>query len=131
MRAFPSATFGSFLSWLLLYGHPDPVNPERRYRQFVCDSTHLTHSVDSGRPPCDVSHVMKGRILTVITLIIAGLVVAALTAWGALAVYYLAPGSSGMRSTMAWTFAAIGLLTLTALIVGRARVPMSLVFVVA
>ncbi len=60
---------------------------------------------------------MRGRIARVIGWVVAGLVIAVATGWGALALFYLAPGSSGVRETLAWGFAALGLVTLGALVV--------------
>ena len=64
---------------------------------------------------------MKGRIAKTIALIGAGLLITGLTAWGALVLFYLAPGSGGVREILAWGFAALGLVTLGALVLGRAR----------
>jgi hypothetical protein len=74
---------------------------------------------------------MKSGIGRVVALIVAGLVLAGATAWGALALYYLAPGSSGVRTGLAGSFAALGLLALGALAVGRLRWWAALGFVVA
>ena len=62
-----------------------------------------------------------GRIARVIGWVVAGLVIAVATGWGALALFYLAPGSSGVRETLAWVFAALGLVTLGALAMRRGR----------
>ena len=70
------------------------------------------------------------RIATVVFLIVVGLVVLVLTGWGALVLYYLAPGSSGVRTMLAWCFAALGVVTLGALIVRRARTVSAVAFVV-
>ena len=64
---------------------------------------------------------MTGRIAAAIAWIVAGLIIAALTLWGALALFYLAPGSSGVRETLAWGFGVIGLATLGCLVMRRAR----------
>ena len=64
---------------------------------------------------------MKARIAVAIAWIVAGLIIAALTLWGALVLFYLAPGSSGARETVAWGFAALGLMTLGVLAIRRAR----------
>ena len=64
---------------------------------------------------------MIRRFGTSIALILAGLVMAMATAWGALVLYYLAPGSAEFRTAAAWSFAAIGLAALVALFVRRTR----------
>ena len=74
---------------------------------------------------------MKGRVAAAIAWIVAGLIIAALTLWGALVLYYLAPGSSGVRETLAYGFAAVGLVTLGALVMGRARKAVVPAFLVA
>jgi hypothetical protein len=57
----------------------------------------------------------------VIAWVVAGLVIAVATVWGALALFYLAPGSSGVRQALAWGFAALGLAMLGSLALRRAR----------
>jgi hypothetical protein len=74
---------------------------------------------------------MRGRIRRVVALIVAGLAIAGATGWGALVLFYLAPGSSGVRSALAWGFVALGLVALGALAVRRARWPAGIGFVVA
>jgi hypothetical protein len=64
---------------------------------------------------------MIRRFGTRIALILAGLVIAMATGWGALVLYYLAPGPAGVRTAVAWSFAAIGLVALIALFIRRAR----------
>jgi hypothetical protein len=64
---------------------------------------------------------VKGRIAVAIALIVAGLVITGLTGWGALVLFYLAPGSGGVRETLAWVFVALGLVTLGTLVARRAR----------
>ena len=64
---------------------------------------------------------MTRRIAAGIGWVVAGLVIAVATGWGALALFYLAPGSSGVRKTLAWGFAALGVVTLGVLVAGRAR----------
>ena len=54
-------------------------------------------------------------------LVLAGFATAVATGWGALVLYYLAPGSAGARTVASWGFAAIGLAVLGALFVPRAR----------
>jgi Domain of unknown function (DUF4105) len=71
-----------------------------------------------------------GRVATVVFLIVVGLIVLVLTGWGALVLYYLAPGSSGIRTMLAWCFAALGVVTVGALIVGRARTVVAVGFAI-
>ncbi len=66
---------------------------------------------------------MKRRIARAIALTVAVLAVVVVTAWGALALYYLAPASEGVRRPLAWIVAALGLALVTALLAGRWRVP--------
>jgi hypothetical protein len=61
------------------------------------------------------------RIGAIVALGVAGLVLAGATGWGALALYYLAPGSEGVRTALAWSFAVFGLVTLAGLAVRRLR----------
>jgi len=67
----------------------------------------------------------------IIGLIVFGLVLAVVTGWGSLVLYYLAPGPSSVRSALAWCFVALGLATLVTLILGRARTVLTIVFVIA
>jgi hypothetical protein len=55
---------------------------------------------------------VRDQIARVIGWVVAGLVIAVATGWGALVLFYLAPGSSGVRETLAWVFGALGLVTL-------------------
>jgi len=55
-----------------------------------------------------------GRVLVALALAFA-------TGWGALAVYYLGPGSEALRSALAWIFAVLGLAAVAGLFVRRAR----------
>jgi hypothetical protein len=71
------------------------------------------------------------RVGTLIGLIVAGLVIAIATGWGALVLFYLAPGSETVRTALAWSFAALGLVALGALAVRRARRPALAVFAAA
>ena len=71
------------------------------------------------------------RRLGILGLILAGLTTAVATGWGALALFYLAPGSPTVRAALAWSFAALGLLTLGALVAGRARRAAPLAFATA
>jgi hypothetical protein len=52
---------------------------------------------------------------------LGGLALALATGWGALAVFYLGPGSEALRTALAWGFAALGLAGVAALFVRRAR----------
>jgi hypothetical protein len=74
---------------------------------------------------------MRRRIGRVVALVVAGLAIAGVTGWGALVLFYLAPGSSGIRAALAWVFAALGLVALGALAVRRVRWPAGIVFAVA
>ncbi len=74
---------------------------------------------------------MRRRIGTIIALVMAGLAIAGATAWGALVLFYLGPGSGEVRTVEAWTFAAIGLLALGAWFVRRARRPAVIGFAAA
>lgn len=49
------------------------------------------------------------------------LVLAIATGWGALAVYYLSPGSEPLRSALAWAFAGLGLAAIAGLFPRRTR----------
>jgi hypothetical protein len=64
---------------------------------------------------------ITGRIGAIVALGVAGLVLAGATGWGALALYYLAPGPERVRTALAWSFAAFGLVTLTGIAVRRLR----------
>lgn len=61
---------------------------------------------------------MMGRL---IALSLAGLIMAVATGWGALVLYYLAPGAAGVRMALAWGFAGLGLAALAGLSVRRTR----------
>jgi hypothetical protein len=71
------------------------------------------------------------RILVILGLAVVGLVIAVLTGWGALVLFYLAPGSETVRTALAWSFAALGLVTVGALAVRRVRRPALAVFAAA
>ena len=71
------------------------------------------------------------RIGRVIALVVAGLAMAAATGWGALVLFYLAPGPSWMRCALAWSAVVLGLVALAALAVRRARWPAAIGFAVA
>jgi hypothetical protein len=64
---------------------------------------------------------MKRRIGWGIALALAGLALALTTGWGALVLYYLAPGPGGVRLALAGGYAALGLAVLVALFVRRWR----------
>jgi hypothetical protein len=66
----------------------------------------------------------------VLGFVSAGLVIAALTGWGALVLFYLAPGSAAIRTALAWSFAALGLITLGSLAVRRAHKPAAIAFAI-
>ena len=53
--------------------------------------------------------------------LVAGLAMVGLTGWGALVLYYLAPGSEGLRSAQAYAFAAVGVLAVAGLCWRRTR----------
>jgi Domain of unknown function (DUF4105) len=74
---------------------------------------------------------MTRRILTILGLVVAGLVILVVTGWGALVLFYLAPGSAAVRTTLAWAFAAVGVVTVASLAVRRARRPALAVFAVS
>jgi hypothetical protein len=69
------------------------------------------------------------RILAILGLAVAGLAIAVATGWGALALYYLAPGAETVRTVLAWLFVALGLVAVSALAVRRVRRPAVLGFV--
>jgi hypothetical protein len=60
-------------------------------------------------------------MLRVLGLIAAGLVVAVAGGWGALVLYYLAPGGPAVRTALAWAFFVFALVTVGALAAGRRR----------
>jgi hypothetical protein len=66
-----------------------------------------------------------------LALTIAGLAIVVATGWGALVLFYLAPGSGTVRAALAWVFVALGLITLGALAVRRARRPAAGGFAIA
>lgn len=66
---------------------------------------------------------MRCRIGKSIALILAGLAMAIATGWGALVLYYLAPGPAGVRTAAAWGLAAFGLAAGVALLFRRTRRP--------
>src|SRR5262245_17744157 len=74
---------------------------------------------------------VKRRIGVAIVLVLIGLAIALTAGWGALVLFYLAPGSESVRQALAWTFAALGVVVLGALPVRRARWPAVVGFVAA
>jgi hypothetical protein len=64
---------------------------------------------------------VRSRIGKITALVLAGLVMAIATSWGAMVLYYLAPGSAVARTAAAWGFVVLGLATLAALCVRRIR----------
>jgi Domain of unknown function (DUF4105) len=71
------------------------------------------------------------RIAVGLGLVGLGLVIAVATGWGALALFYLAPGPEPVRTALAWGFAALGLVAVGALAVRRARWRAALGFALA
>ena len=71
------------------------------------------------------------RIGAVIASVAVGLVIVVATAWGAGVLFYLGPGSDGVRKTLAWIFVAVGLAAVGALALRRARRPAAIGFVAA
>jgi Domain of unknown function (DUF4105) len=74
---------------------------------------------------------VKRRILALLGLTVAGLAIAVATGWGALVLFYLAPGSATVRTTLAWVLVALGLITLGALAARRAHWPAAGGFAIA
>ncbi len=64
---------------------------------------------------------MRHRVGALLGLFLAGLAIAVATGWGALVLFYLAPGSGTARTVLAWSFAALGLVAVAALALRRAR----------
>jgi hypothetical protein len=64
---------------------------------------------------------MRRRPGAILASLVAGLAMAGATGWAALVLFYLAPGSAGVRTAAAWSFAVLGLLALGYLFVRRAR----------
>jgi hypothetical protein len=80
-------------------------------------------------PPKQIDYLsVMARILG---CVLAGVVIAAVTGWGALALFYLAPGSATVRTALAWSFAALGLVTIGALAVRRVRILAAIAFAIA
>src|SRR5262245_43002538 len=63
------------------------------------------------------------RVAVWLGLALAGLALALATGWGALAVFYLGPGSVALRTGLAYAFAALGLGCVGALFARRTRRP--------
>src|SRR5262245_62319437 len=63
------------------------------------------------------------RVAVWLGLALAGLALALATGWGALAVFYLGPGSEGLRTGLAYAFAALGLGCVVGLFARRTRRP--------
>ena len=74
---------------------------------------------------------VKHRIGVVVALALAYLALAVATGWGALVLFYLGPGSTGIRTVASWSFMAIGLAASGALFFPRARVLAATCFAVA
>src|SRR5262245_66411799 len=74
---------------------------------------------------------MARGILMVLGLLLVALVIAAVTIWGSLVCFYLAPGPELARKAFAWGFAVLGLVTITALVVSRLRWPAFVAYAVA
>jgi hypothetical protein len=64
---------------------------------------------------------MTYRAVKVAALILAALIMAAATGWGALVLFYLGPGTSTARTAEAWGFAGLGLLLLAGFCRPRTR----------
>jgi hypothetical protein len=74
---------------------------------------------------------MTRKVLAITGLVVAGFALTAVTGWGALVLYYLAPGSDWLRTILAWGFAAVGLGAVGALAARRARRPAAVIFAAA
>ncbi len=66
---------------------------------------------------------MTRRIGTLLTWSLAGLAIAGATAWGALVLFYLGPGSETVRMAAAWGFGVVGSIAFIALVFRCARLP--------
>ncbi len=71
------------------------------------------------------------RCLGALVPVVGGFAVVGATGWGALVLFYLAPGSERLRSALAWSFVALGLAALAALPTRRARWPLAAGFALA
>jgi hypothetical protein len=74
---------------------------------------------------------MARRILVALGLVVVGLVIAVVSGWGALVLFYLAPGPESVRQALAWGFGVLGLLTIVGLVVRRVRRAAFVAFAVA
>lgn len=63
------------------------------------------------------------RVGRALGLLLAALLMACATGWGALALFYLAPGTETFRTGLAWSFAAVGLAGVALLALRRTRRP--------
>src|SRR5262245_26604830 len=87
----------------------------RRARGTRSDGPGDSARAEGGGPP-----VMR-RLAVALGLCAAGLAILILTGWGAMVLYYLGPGSAGVRRGLAWTFVALGAATVVALAARRGR----------
>jgi Domain of unknown function (DUF4105) len=71
---------------------------------------------------------VRSRLGGVIARVVAVLAIAVATGWGALVLFYLAPGPAWVRRALTSSFVALGLAALGALAVRRARWPAALGF---
>ncbi len=75
-----------------------------------------------------------GRVAAVVVWALACLLIIVAAGWGALVLFYLGPGSAAVRGVLAWSFAALGVITLGTLLVARgsrsAVLPFVLLFAV-
>jgi len=74
---------------------------------------------------------MGGRLAKALALILASLAFAGVTGWGALALWFLAPGPDGVRAGLAIGFAGLGVAAALAFALQRARGPAALGFALA
>jgi len=74
---------------------------------------------------------MARRILMVLGLLLVALVIAVVTVWGSLVLFYLATGPEPARKAFAWGFAVLGLVAILALVVSRLRWPAFVAYAVA
>ena len=71
---------------------------------------------------------MTRRLGVAVGLCAAGLAILILTGWGALVLYYLGPGSAGVRRALAWGLVVLGAAVIVALAAGRGRRIAAVVF---
>jgi hypothetical protein len=74
---------------------------------------------------------MVGRVGAFAGWLLAGIAMVGLTGWGALVFHYLGPGGPGLRTAVAWAFAAVGLTAVACLFWRRLRRRAVLVFALA